>query len=189
MSVDPAPEPCLKNSLQLETMRLYPPVTSIPKWTGNTPSRLVHGDRTYVLPPKVSVTLDANALHYSEEYWGKDVREFHPQRWDARNAESFLAQNADLPGLSVSGLEYRSVHKPVRGAYIPFSDGFRACLGKKFAQVEFVVAMAVLFGRYRVELEDNTSKGRMDAERVLRESLSVVTLAMQESVPLRFVRR
>ncbi|PKY00503.1 putative cytochrome P450 monooxygenase [Aspergillus campestris IBT 28561] len=175
--------------IMLETMRLYPPVTSIPKWTGATPSRLVHGDKSYVLPPKVSVTLDANALHYSEEYWGNDVREFHPQRWDARNKDSFLAQNADLPGLSVPGLEFRSVHKPVRGAYIPFSDGFRACLGKKFAQVEYVVAVAVLFGRYRVELEDNTAKGRMDAERVLGESLTVLTLAMQETVPLRFVRR
>lgn len=170
-------------------MRMYPPAISIPKWTGSTPSRLVHGDRTYVLPPKVSVTLDANALHYSEEYWGADAREFHPQRWDAQNADSFLAQNADLPGLSAPGLEYRSVHKPVRGAYVAFSDGFRACMGKKFAQVEFVVALAVLFGKYRVELEDDTPQGRMDAERVLRESLTVVTLGMRESVPLRFVRR
>ena len=34
-----------------------------------------------------------------------------------------------------------------------FSEGARACLGKKFAQVEFVAVIAAIFSKFRVELE------------------------------------
>ncbi|PYI05639.1 cytochrome P450 monooxygenase [Aspergillus sclerotiicarbonarius CBS 121057] len=175
--------------MMLETMRLYPPVISVPKWTGDSPSTIHYDGRDYVLEPHVNINLNAGSLHYSEEYWGSDARLFRPQRWDACNEDSFLSQNADLPGLSGPGLEYSTIHKPVRGAFIPFSDGFRACLGKKFSQVEFVAALTVLLRDYRVELADNSEKGRRDAERVLGKSTTIITLAMRENVPLLFRKR
>ncbi|PWY77047.1 cytochrome P450 monooxygenase [Aspergillus heteromorphus CBS 117.55] len=175
--------------VMLETMRLYPPVITVPKWTGETPSTIHYRGKDYVLEPHVKVSLNAGSLHYSEEYWGRDAALFQPQRWDVCNHESFLAQNADMPGLAGPGLEYPTIHKPVRGAYLPFSDGFRACLGKKFAQVELVAALAVLLRDYRVELADNSEEGRGNACRILDKSTSVLTLAMRESVPLLFRKR
>lgn len=41
---------------------------------------------------------------------------------------------------------------PPRGAYIPFSEGARSCLGRRFAQVEVLVALAVIFQKWSVEL-------------------------------------
>ncbi|PYH91230.1 cytochrome P450 monooxygenase [Aspergillus ellipticus CBS 707.79] len=175
--------------VMLETMRLFPPVTTVPKWTGETSSTIYYRENKYVLEPKTIVNLNANCLHYSEEYWGSDAPQFRPQRWDVRNQKSFLAQNADMPGLAGPGLEYPTIHKPVRGAYLPFSDGFRACLGKKFAQVEFVATFAVLLRDYQVELADSSEQGRKNAIRIMDESNSVITLAMRENVPLRFRKR
>lgn len=170
-------------------MRLYPPVVTVPKSTSENPYPLEYQGKEYILPPFTNINLNSSSLHYSEEYWGPDAAQFYPQRWDARNQESFLAKNTLTPGLAGPGLEYATVHKPTRGAFIPFSDGFRACLGKKFAQVEFVVALAVLFRDYKVELADDGPGARLDAERVLRESVAVLTLAMRENIPLRFRRR
>jgi hypothetical protein len=41
---------------------------------------------------------------------------------------------------------------PLKGAYIPFSEGYRACLGRRFAQVEVLAVLAVIFSQYSVEL-------------------------------------
>jgi len=35
---------------------------------------------------------------------------------------------------------------------VPFSDGYRACLGRRFAQVEVLAVLAVLLQNYSVEL-------------------------------------
>ncbi|KAF1992032.1 cytochrome P450 [Aulographum hederae CBS 113979] len=45
-----------------------------------------------------------------------------------------------------------SLFQPRRGAFIPFSEGYRACLGRRFAQIEVLTAIAVLFATHSVEL-------------------------------------
>lgn len=77
---------------------------------------------------------------------------------------------------------------------MPFSDGARACTGKKFAQVEFVAALAVIFREYRVMLARDSEaqteeEGRGRAERALEESSSFITLWMGGEVPLLFEKR
>ena len=44
------------------------------------------------------------------------------------------------------------LYKPEKGAYIPFSEGFRSCIGKRFAQVELLAFLALVFTQYSVEL-------------------------------------
>jgi cytochrome P450 len=178
---------------QLETLRLYPPVVSIPKLTPPTGAELVLNDEIHHLPPNVRVNLNCNALHNSSEYWGPDAGTWDPSRWDKRNPDSFLAKNDGVEGLSGPGLESNGIHKPHRGSFIPFSDGMRACVGRKFAQAEFVAALVVLFREYRVTpatLEGETMQdARKRTERALRESSTFLTLSLTEKVPLRFQRR
>ncbi|KAL3430294.1 cytochrome P450 [Aspergillus tetrazonus] len=179
--------------IMLETLRLYPPVVSIPKLTTTHMAEITYKGERHCLPPNVRVNLNTNALHYSEAYWGPDADSFDPRRWDKRNADSFLARNASAGGLSGPGLESRNVHKPVRGAFIPFSDGLRACIGRKFAQVEFIATLAVIFHRYRVTLvrvgQETEEDARKRVEKALRESSTLITLALGGVVPLAFVRR
>ncbi|KAL2835396.1 cytochrome P450 monooxygenase [Aspergillus pseudoustus] len=173
----------------LETMRLFPPVVTVPKWTGNAARNIHYQGRDVFIEQGINLNLNLNGLHYLEEYWGLDVKEFSPQRWDVRNEKSYLARNADLPGVNAPGLEYPTIHKPVRGAYIPFSDGVRACLGKKFAQIEVVIALTVILRKYRIELAQKGAEGRKRAERALGDSVTVVALAMSHDVPLVFRER
>jgi len=44
------------------------------------------------------------------------------------------------------------LYRPPKGAYLPFSDGYRACLGRRFAQVEVLATLAVILQKYSVEL-------------------------------------
>lgn len=62
-------------------------------------------------------------------------------------------------------------------------------MGKKFAEVEFVAALTVVFARYRVMLADEGIEARERAERALRKSSAFLTLGMKDDVPLLFQRR
>lgn len=97
----------------------------------------------------------------------------------ARNASSTTV----IPATSDQGLL-----KPPKGTFLPFSEGARACSGKKFASVEFVAVLFTLLREHRVELE-----GGWTAERV-RKVLSGrkaggLTLQPPESIPLKYVKR
>ncbi|KAL4789551.1 cytochrome P450 [Aspergillus venezuelensis] len=179
--------------IMLETLRLYPPVASIPKLTAPSGGSLNYEGEAHHLPTNVRVNLNGSALHQIDGYWGPDAGLFNPRRWDKRNRDSFLAHSDGEEGLSGPGLESPDIHKPVRGAYIPFSDGVRACIGKKFAQVEFVAALAVLFHEYRVTLARFQGESHEDAirraGRALRDSSTSLTLALTDKVPLEFHKR
>ncbi|KAJ5625301.1 cytochrome P450 [Penicillium lagena] len=179
--------------VMLETLRLYPPAVTVPKWTGESPAEIVYDGQHYLLPAHTGVNLNAVPLHYASEYWGPNAINFDPSRWDKRNTKSFLAENGDLDGLTAPGLEYNTIHKPIRGAYFPFADGNRACLGKKFAQTEFVATLAVIFREFQVKLarnKDETEEAAIQrAKKVLNESSSLITLAMRDAVPLQFIKR
>lgn len=102
-----------------------------------------------------------------------------------------------------------SLFHPQRGAYIPFSEGARSCLGRRFAQIEVLAVLAVIFRDYSVELAppshsdeqiaamDADEKRRVwHAEKERAEGLlswgmmTIITIQMRKGkVPLRFVRR
>ncbi|KIV96273.1 hypothetical protein PV10_00156 [Exophiala mesophila] len=97
-----------------------------------------------------------------------DLEEFRPDRWlldenrDAQTtSQTATPQGKEMPdevvagdGLGINEAADTSEHlfRPVRGSYLPFSDGYRACLGRRFAQVEVLTALAVLLQNHSVEL-------------------------------------
>lgn len=94
-----------------------------------------------------------------------DLEEFRPERWlldEEGEAQSKMAPSKkEIPGETVTadGLGINEAadtsdrfYKPPKGAYLPFSDGYRACLGRRFAQVEVLATLAVLLQNYSVEL-------------------------------------
>jgi cytochrome P450 len=78
--------------------------------------------------------------------------------------------------------------KPGKGSFLAFSEGARACLGKRVATVEFIAVIFTLLRRYRVELEEGWSTERV---RKILEGRKPDALTRQppEPIPLRFIRR
>ena len=156
-----------------------------------------------------------------------DLEEFKPERW-------LLSGDGQMQGQAHRGAAGATEHtdgseededatggptadsagalyKPAKGSYLPFSDGARSCLGKRFAQVEVLAVLAVIFSEWSVELalddfatDEEVEKMSEDEKRecwekakdramwVFRERMaSRITLKMEGHVhtPLRFVRK
>ncbi|KAI4251405.1 MAG: hypothetical protein L6R42_008404, partial [Xanthoria sp. 1 TBL-2021] len=107
-----------------------------------------------------------------------DLDDFIPERWiledetyhpssssnnNNNNKPTTTYTNGDLSGhaTTISELESSSaldigsstLYRPPPGAFIPFSDGPRACLGRRFAMVELVAVIATMMREYSVELD------------------------------------
>lgn len=80
-----------------------------------------------------------NAVHTHPQYWGDDSLEWKPSRW-------ILTAEGD--GASI---DREHLFTPPRGTFLGWSDGNRACPGKKFIQVEHVAIMAAMFRSHRVD--------------------------------------
>lgn len=129
------------------------------------------------------------------------------------------ADDAETPGSSVTGGEDGeagtggSLFRPEKGVFLAFSEGPRACTGKRIAQVEIAAALAVVFQRFSIELAVDDfvggdaeaaveAMGRSERERVYKQAQercretidgarSRLTLKLQggKHVPVRLVRR
>lgn len=70
--------------------------------------------------------------------------------------------------------------RPRQGSYYPFSGGGRACLGRKFAMVEFVAVFAKIMKGKRVRLAEGES---MDgAWKKIRRSKALTSLVANEDI-------
>jgi cytochrome P450 len=130
-----------------ETLRLLQPVVNIPKSTVTAQQFTLDGEQ-YLIPGGAHIYLSC-AIHRNSKYWPsppsaqdkdavRDVDTFRPERWlaDNRSAKDFVDINFDDEELRGPSGEDTSSHlfKPVKGSYIPFSDGFRSCIGRRFAR-------------------------------------------------------
>jgi cytochrome P450 len=102
-----------------ETLQLFPPLTAIPKCNPHDEYLM----KKYYVPRNTAVDLDTFHVHRNPKYWGEDADKFNPSRFDGRN----MVLHCNLP--DSDGGFYEKMRMPQKGAFIPFSDGTRACLG------------------------------------------------------------
>ncbi len=166
-----------------ETLRLVPPVTGIPKVaTPDAEHAITINDRTHVFPAGTSCHLVAVCAHRNPRWWptrpsertGKqtDLDDYLPERWyrsrsdenGSTEEEDEIVDMAEYGGFQGSDVS-ASLYRPVRGSYLPFSDGARSCLGRRIAMVEMAAALAAIFQRYSVELavDEWASDGEVEA--------------------------
>lgn len=150
-----------------ESLRMFPPATTFPKYAAHdmvltTSSTDGKSSINIPVPQGTDIMFNIPALHNNPKYWD-EPETFRPER--------FLG-------------DYN------RDAFIPFAAGPRACIGRRFSEVEAVTFLAHLILRYRFEptpmRDGETFEERK--ERVLRWHQGSITLAPQK-VPLMFSRR
>lgn len=103
--------------------------------------------RGRVYPPGTVLSVPTYSVHHSREIWGEDTDEFRPERWDP------------------------AVLTPrQKKAFIPFSVGPRACVGRNVAEMEMKLIAATWARRYHVELRQGPMQTR---EGFLRKPLAL----------------
>ncbi|KAB5525756.1 cytochrome P450 [Coniochaeta sp. 2T2.1] len=209
-----------------ETLRLMPPVTGIPKHVAPA-----HGDQVitvdgekHTLAAGTNVIIAAVSVQRNPRYWptrpskvepGRDdIDDFEPERWfrtsDTTKEEADDAGDTEDYGGFKGSDTSDKLFRPPRGAFVPFSDGARSCLGRRIAQVEMLAALAVVFQKYSVELavdewasDEEVEKMGVEERRklykkaqdkcraTLRKATSMLTLKLHGDlyVPIRLVRR
>ena len=206
----------MANAVLSEELRLIPPVTSIPKCVREQQSLTVNGKKCFV-PVGTYISLVTPAAHRNPNYWptnppsdpdhpihptsntDNDLEEFKPERWLLHVPKSEKANG-------IPDEREDSLYRPRHGSYIPFSEGARSCLGRRFAQVEVLAVLATIFSQYSVELalddyevaglneeerDKVWEKARLDVYRVLNENMqSIFTLKLVGvDVKLKFSKR
>jgi cytochrome P450 len=133
-----------------ESMRLYPPAPGIGREAINDCE--IAG---YQIRKGTQIGLLQWIVH-RDPRWFEEPAEFKPERW----ANDFAKR---LP----------------RGAYFPFGDGPRICIGSQFAMIEAVLILATVISRYHLELKPGFSLDLM-ASITLRPKHGVQMIVAEE---------
>jgi len=213
-----------------EQLRLMPAVINIPKAAAGDQTVFIDG-KQYVVPDKTFVHLNAVGTGRNPRYYpyspskisGKttDLDDFVPERWLPRTGDPQAGKNKPeeqaeteaADGLEKASFETStsaSLFTPPKGSFLAFSDGPRACPGRRFAQVEITAVLTAVFRKYSVELdvadwasdEEVANMGKEQkrvlyekaidrARGVIRACQPIITLQMKpgQKVPVRFVER
>ncbi|KAJ5781327.1 hypothetical protein N7457_006487 [Penicillium paradoxum] len=78
------------------------------------------------------LSVPSYTIHHSKEIWGADADEFVPERW---SPERLSARQ--------------------KAAFIPFSHGPRACVGRNVAEMELLVIVATVFRLFEFEMQQD----------------------------------
>ncbi|KAI1211127.1 putative cytochrome P450 [Annulohypoxylon truncatum] len=130
----------------LETLRLYPPITGLPKITSETTKALRIGSRVLEIPPGTETYPMILGAQTDPRYW-KDPLVWRPSRWIVGPER---------------GIDEEVVFTPRKGSFCPWSEGPQGCAGKKFSQVEGVAVLACLFRTCSVR--PKTKAGETEAQ-------------------------
>lgn len=107
----------------------------------------------HYFPPGTVLSVPSYTMHHSREIWGPDADEFRPERWQTVTARQ-------------------------KNAFIPFSHGPRACVGRNVAEMEMKLIVATWARRYDVFLRQDVMDTR---EGFLRKPLELEIGIMRRS--------
>lgn len=126
-----------------ETMRIHSTSSlGLPRVVPPGPGITIAGHH---FPQGTVLSVPAYTIHHSTAIWGSDASEFCPERWE-------------------------KVTDQQKAAFIPFSYGPRACVGRNVAEMELALIVGTIFRRYEFELRQSKMETR---EGFLRKPLAL----------------
>ncbi|XP_060877292.1 probable cytochrome P450 6a13 [Metopolophium dirhodum] len=137
-----------------ETLRKYPPLVALFRKASQT-YRVP--DDSLIIEKGQKIIIPIYALHYDSKHF-TDPEKFNPERFSAE-------EKANRPN----------------GIYLPFGDGPRICIGKRFAEMEMKLAFVEMLTKFEVFPCDKT-------EIPLKYSNNVITLVPKNGIWLTFKR-
>ena len=178
--------PLTRNS-QYETLRVFPVVLPIGRVASGVQSFKSTGahERPLTLPPDCGIVVNITGVHYNTKCW-PEPHVFEPRRWLSKDPNSYVPSSS--PSKSNLDPEVR-IPNHKRGTFLTFSEGPRACLGRRFAQAEFVCFFAEVLKAHKLRLAHGMDK--LDVEKLFRSCSagSPITLAPPSDVGLMLEER
>jgi cytochrome P450 len=101
------------------------------------------------------------STHRNPKHWphqpssfhaGNDLDEFKPERWFPSCSEVLHRDSGVELGTDQEEGSPDMFFAPQKGAFILYSIGQRECIGKRFAQIEMLAVLAVVFQDWSVEM-------------------------------------
>jgi cytochrome P450 len=144
------------HAVLLETLRLFAPITGVPKMTSvkAAVSFRLSGGHVLNIPPGTEVFPLLLGVQTDPRYW-EDPYEWRPSRWIRAK-----------PGGNLSDEELLA---PRKGTFFPWSDGPQICAGKKFSQVEGVAILAQLFCSHCLQVDQREGETESEARKRVRD--------------------
>ncbi|KAJ1304158.1 hypothetical protein OPQ81_008558 [Rhizoctonia solani] len=134
-----------------ETLRLYPMVSVMPKEATADTAIMVGfpaNPRSIQIPTSTEIHVFSTGLHYNPNYW-ENPNDFDPER--------FMDPHWN------------------RDAFIAFSLGPRACIGRRFAETTLVADVVTLISKYKVSIDESRFK-YVDGETILERRARLINL-------------
>lgn len=141
-------------------------------------------DIPFALPPDCEIVVNITGVHYNTKCW-PEPHTFEPKRWLCKDPNSYIPSSSSKSDLDPNVRNPN--HK--RGTFLTFSEGPRACLGRRFAQAEFICFFAEVLKHHRLRLAQGVD--RMDVEKPFRSCSagSPITLAPPSNIGLMLEQR
>ncbi|KAJ4325152.1 hypothetical protein N0V94_000866 [Neodidymelliopsis sp. IMI 364377] len=131
------------DSVIKETMRIHSTSSlGLPRMIPPGPGLTISGRH---FPQGTVLSVPSYTIHHSKEIWGPDADTFRPERWE-------------------------KITERQKAAFIPFSYGPRACVGRNVAEMELALIVSTVFRRYDFELRQGEMETR---EGFLRKPLAL----------------
>jgi cytochrome P450 len=138
---------------------------------------MTYEGKTVNVPTDTIIHISIVGAHRNPRYWPSspsklskkthDLDDFVPERWLTSSQKSTKTVQKKVENADDDILENTTTFDsntgdglfvPPKGAFLPFSDGARACPGKRFAQVQITAVLAVIFQEYSLELDATCNK-------------------------------
>lgn len=163
----------------LESLRLYPSIVAIPKYSSYDTVTLhvasySEGEpgQTLVIPPRTSIISQVLATQTHPLYW-TDGMAWKPNRWIVSPTEGANGQHTPLKRGSIKKqLDQEEIWDPDKTIYFPWSDGPLSCLGRKLSEVEFVAVLACILQKHRLSAKP---KFEGETEQQIRQRVGKIT--------------
>ncbi len=214
---------CMVGAVINETLRLMPPIIDIPKIVRGAPQPLTFDGKTVEVPTSTMIHISAVGAQRNPRYWPydpsklsnrtHDLDDWVPERWlssTKRTAEKATTDDSESEdGENTTSFDTNDgLLVPPKGVFIAFSEGARACPGRRFSQIEITAVLSVIFRSYSLELDVSEwasdaqiekmskderravyKKGMNKARALIAASRSEIFLQMRGNYPVRFVKR
>lgn len=114
-----------------EVLRLYPPSPNAQRQARED----INVDNV-TIPSGTNMWIDLVSMHHDKAFWGDDVHEFKPERF----------QNDNLYG----GCKHKM-------GYLPFGFGGRMCVGRNLTAMEYKIVMTLILTKFSFSLSPTYS--------------------------------